>query len=592
MPLSGSRKTSAPSADGPWLEARTEPDALAVYGAFSRTLTLGYQSKIMLVAFVGTHVPLLTLLVWMLAESGLNWSNKLSVVLIALVATLAGTALTLLLLHHLLRPIVTTSRGLREYRIHQKLPVLPTQFTDDVGMLMSDVHHTLRKLDSTIRQLTYYNHETGLPNRTHFLAAVARLVTRRNTPALGYVPAFTVCVVEMVNFRRLATSLGLEQTTRLLRLAGQELEGQLNQRGHVSRLSERTLGFVLETDDSERLDTILPQLMATLADLGRQDSSRACYAAGAACHPKHGSTAGELVDNAQLALTEALNTPGSHLLYSSKSRSLIQKRYRLEHELQQAIELQQLRLYYQPVIDSANGRVAGAEALIRWVHPKRGLRMPDEFIPLAEHSDLIHAIGTWTLDAAGRQIRQWRDRDILPGPVAVNLSSRQFCDPDLPQRVADMLRTHGISGSDLELEITETSAIVDLPRSREILSAIKALGVAVAIDDFGTGYNSLNYLRSLPFDRLKIDRQFVQQLTTRPERLVICRALITLADGLGMQVVAEGVELATDVAALNSLGCTHFQGFHYSQAVTPADFEQLMDQQWQATGQPDKLTSA
>lgn len=602
MPLFDSSRQTPHSAGSATANSGREPEPLAVYGALSRTFALGYRSKIMLVAFVGTHVPLITLLVWLLYESELGRDNKLAVILVALAATLIGTALTLLLLHHLLQPIVITSRSLRDYLSRQRLPVLPRQFTDDVGLLMRDVDHTLHKLDSIIRELTYYNRETGLPNRTHFLAAIARRMHRQqvsltthNDDLAGLSepdPAFAICLVELVNFRQLVGSLGLEKTTSLLRHAGQELEHSLDHRGQLSRISDRALGFVLDTGSAQVLANRLARLLGVLAEACDGHEVQPQYSAGAVRHPIDGGDAGELFDNAQLALSEAVETPGSLTLYSPQSRSMMQERIRLEHELAQAVELDQLRLYYQPVIDSIEGRVIGAEALLRWMHPERGMQMPDEFIPLAERTDLIHAIGRWTLNEAGRQIRYWRDRHRLPGRIAVNLSARQFSDPDLPRYVNEVLETHGIDGCDLELEVTETSAMIDPRRSGAVLSAVQALGVSVAIDDFGTGYSSMSYLRNLPFDRLKIDRQFVQQLAIRPERLTICRALITLAEGLGMKVLAEGVEFAADVAALESLGCTRFQGFHYSEAVQPDEFEDLLGRRWNQIGQLDELTSA
>ncbi len=573
-------------AAGAILHPERDRESLAVYGALSRTVGLGYRNKIMLVAFIGTHVPLLTLVAWLLAQSGLVWNNKLSVILVALAATLVGTGLTLLMLHHLLQPIVSTSRSLRDYLTHNRLPALPTQFADEVGVLMNDVNHTLHKLDTTIRELTYYNHETGLPNRTYFLAAIARRIEHGSTTS-GASPStgFAICLVELVNFRQLVSSLGLDRTTARLRRAGQELAGSLEHQGQLSCISDRTLGFMLETDDPDQVASSLARILAKLDTVAEPGEAQTLLSAAAASYPIDGDQVSDLFDNAQLALSEAVANPGSHAQYSHESRSSIDERARLEHELGQAIKLGQLRLFYQPVIDSVQGHTIGAEALLRWMHPDRGLQMPDEFIPLAERSDLIHAIGRWTLTEVSRQIRHWHDHRLSPGRISVNLSARQFSDPDLLPYVQEVLDAYGIHGSDLELEVTETSAMADLNHSRAVLLAVQALGVSVAIDDFGTGYSSMSYLQNLPFDQLKIDRQFVHQLT-------ICRALITLAEGLGMSVLAEGVEIAADVVALEGLGCTRFQGFHFSHAVEPLEFEKLLGRRWGRTSQAVTLTSA
>jgi EAL domain-containing protein (putative c-di-GMP-specific phosphodiesterase class I) len=244
----------------------------------------------------------------------------------------------------------------------------------------------------------------------------------------------------------------------------------------------------------------------------------------------------------------------------------------LEQGLRNAINDDQFFLQYQPVVDVSRARVVGAEALLRWRHPELGLVSPAEFIPILEHSGPIDEVGLWVLNTACRDARSWRRRGLADLTIAVNLSACQFRGPTLAMTVVRTLERHGLAPSDLEVELTETAAMEDTVRTREVLEQLRALGVGVAIDDFGAGYSSLSYLKNLPFTKLKIDREFVVKVHERPDSQAICSALVALANGLNIKLLAEGAEEREEVETLVRLGCSMFQGYFFAKPQSADDF--------------------
>ena len=230
-------------------------------------------------------------------------------------------------------------------------------------------------------------------------------------------------------------------------------------------------------------------------------------------------------------------------------------------------------LHFQPQVDARSGALVGAEALIRWNHPERGLLLPDAFIELAEQQRLMLPLGQWALREAARSARRWSDAGVRHVPVAVNLSTVQFQTSGFTALVEQMLQEEGIHGSLLELELTERMLMDDLPEVRRKLSELKALGMRIAVDDFGTGYSSLAHLKALPIDKMKIDRAFVQDLPGNAESEAIARAIIQMSRGLGLKVIAEGVETQPQRAFLTEAGCDELQGLLISGALEAEDFQ-------------------
>ena len=266
---------------------------------------------------------------------------------------------------------------------------------------------------------------------------------------------------------------------------------------------------------------------------------------------------------------KAENTlPNSVAFIASSPR----ERYSLEQDLRHAVERQQLELHYQPVVDVKARRILGAEALLRWNHPRSGQVPPSQFVPILEDTDLIEQIGLWVLNTACSACRNWRDRGLGDLTVAVNLSARQLESSKLVDAVRHALEHHGLPPSALELELTETAAMQNADRTLKVFGALKALGVALSIDDFGTGYSSLSYLVELPFDKLKIDRQFVAGIDRKKKNRAVCRSLSALAKSLQLRVIAEGAETGPEVSQLTKIGCGVIQGYFFSPPLPAREF--------------------
>jgi EAL domain-containing protein (putative c-di-GMP-specific phosphodiesterase class I) len=267
-------------------------------------------------------------------------------------------------------------------------------------------------------------------------------------------------------------------------------------------------------------------------------------------------------------------------LFDDEMRARVLDRVRRENELRQAVQRDELRLVYQPIVSVADERVLGIEALVRWEHPERGLISPADFIPLAEETGLIVPVGTWVLEEASRRAAEWQRRhgDACPW-VSVNLSARQLADPQLPHTIARVLEDTGLDPRLLALEITETVLMEEAESPVELLQTLRALGVQIFLDDFGTGYSSLSYLKRLPLDVIKLDQSFIAALTDEDvgdHRIVA--AVIDMSRALGMGVIAEGVETEAQLGYLRQLRCSVAQGYYFARPVPAADVAVLLDE--------------
>jgi EAL domain-containing protein (putative c-di-GMP-specific phosphodiesterase class I) len=304
---------------------------------------------------------------------------------------------------------------------------------------------------------------------------------------------------------------------------------------------------------------------------------------GASLFPSDGKAAEPLLNNAHTAMHQAKGEGrDTYRLYAPAMNDRALEQLALESALRRALGQQEFVVHYQPLLDLRSGRAGGAEALVRWQHPEKGLLEADQFISVAESSGLIVAIDSWVMRTACQHLREWHRRGRRHLRVEVNLSARQFRQPDLVNEVTECLQETGVPPDALEIEITERTAMLDVTRTIEILRDLRGLGVRIALDDFGTGYSSLSYLKSLPVDTVKLDQSFVRDVTHDPGDAAIATAVIAMAHSLDLRVVAEGVETREQLAFLRDRGCDFVQGHLVSVALPPEKVDPLLEQPLQA----------
>ncbi len=544
---------------------------LAIYTALARRVPVSYRNKIMLIAFVGTHVPLLVLVAWCAIASAGSFCGALWVIGVALGATLLGTAVTLVILHQLLRPILMTSQALRAYASDRRLPSLPVGFGDEAGTLMTDTVGTLTRLDTVLDTLAYVDKVTGLPNRDRMLRQLGERLAEGGR--------FALCVLALRNADQITAGFGPAGIDVALRLLGARLDAAAAHGGIVARLEGARLAFVLDA----RLPDLSARLAALLASLGSEITHGEMtvlpdLGLGVALAPEDATEADALLSAAQ----SAVPSPGqaAPAFYSPAAQAAARRRLDLERELRRALDRDELSLHFQPVVRMTGAgmrpQVVGAEALLRWQHPTEGMIPPGVFIPVAEQSGLMDPIGLWVLRTGCRQLRLWDEAGLPPLRLAVNLSAGQFSDRRLVRTIGDALSDQAVPAHRLEVEMTESAAMQDRDMTRRVFSDLHALGTTVAIDDFGTGYSTMSHLRDLRFDTLKIDREFVRGVESSRSGRAICKALIELASGLDIEVLAEGVETAAEVQQLRSHGCGLFQGYYFGRPMPEATFHAML----------------
>jgi predicted signal transduction protein with EAL and GGDEF domain len=344
----------------------------------------------------------------------------------------------------------------------------------------------------------------------------------------------------------------------------------------VSRLGgdEFVVGL-FDVAQRERAATVAQKLLATLDSPIVIDGLdlKVGAAIGISTYPDDGNDTETLLRLADIAMYRAKETgPDAFVFYSQDMNQRAMDRLNLEAHLRRGIERNELVLFYQPKVSIAKGGIIGAEALIRWKHPERGMVPPGEFIPVAEETGLIVQISAWVLNEACRQARCWQDAGLAPMRIAVNLSARDF-STGLPLRIAELLERHGIGAEWLELEITESMLMNNTEKVIAMMDEVAALGVALSLDDFGTGYSSLSYLKRFPIDTLKIDRSFIINIPEDGNDCAIAGAIISMSKQLKHAVIAEGVESEDQLTFLRSLGCDEIQGYLFSAPVVAEKFE-------------------
>jgi diguanylate cyclase (GGDEF)-like protein/PAS domain S-box-containing protein len=452
----------------------------------------------------------------------------------------------------------------------------PIEFEGKPAVLGTGFDISERKsAEEQIKSLAYHDTLTGLPNRLLFNDRLSIAVAQ----AHRLHQRLAVLFLDLDRFKVINDSLGHGVGDRLLQEVARRLLQTVREGDTVARLGgdEFTLllpGAGRPLDLAKLAEKILDGLKQPYRIEGNELFVTASM--GVSLYPEDGQNPDALVKNADTAMYRAKDQGrDNYQLYTAAMNATALERLGMENSLRKALAARELEVYYQPVLTLATGAVYGVEALLRWQHPERGLISPGDFIPLAEVTGLIIPLGKWVLSTACRQMKEWHERG-HPLTVSVNLSARQFQQPDLVEQVTRVLDETGLAPRSLELEITESNAMQSAETTAQTLKALKTLGVRISIDDFGIGYSSLSYLKRLPIDTLKIDQSFVRDITTDPDDAAIVTAVIAMAHTLKLVVVAEGVEDQDQLAFLHARQCDRMQGFLFSQPLPPDDCEKLL----------------
>jgi diguanylate cyclase (GGDEF)-like protein len=476
--------------------------------------------------------------------------------------------------------------------VHQQVEVTERGADGSAARLAGAVHDITRRKDAEeqIRRLAYYDPLTGLPNRLLFTEQLLRALAQ----AQRHGRRVAIMFVDLDNFKRVNDTLGHRAGDQLLREASARLSAVLRAHDSIARgtgdgsdNSIARLGgdefIVLLTDVVHGQDAAgaARRLVDTLAEPFTIESTEIFCggSVGVSIYPDDGDDVDTLLKNADTAMYRAkARGRGAYQLYDKSMNERALDHLRMETRLRRALERNEFVLHYQPRIDVASGRIVGAEGLIRWQHPERGLLQPLEFIRLVEQAGLVIPIGEWAIETACQQTAHWHKLGLRAVPVAVNLASTHLREKGLPALVARALHRHRVPAHCLEIEVTESILLADPELAVRIAQELSEMGIRLSIDDFGTGYSSMGYLKRLPLAALKIDRSFVRDLDTDPDDEAIVRAIIALARSLKLRVVAEGVETQAQLAFLQSMRCDEYQGFLHSGAVEPATFAALLGQ--------------
>ncbi|WP_213875158.1 bifunctional diguanylate cyclase/phosphodiesterase [Pseudomonas sp. dw_358] len=458
-----------------------------------------------------------------------------------------------------------------------KLPLLKGHERNELGLWINTANQLLESIErnthlrheaeNSLQRMSQYDFLTGLPNRLQLQSQLDKILVdagRRQR-------SVAVLCVGLDDFKGINEQFSYQIGDQLLLALADRLRGHSGRLGALARLGGDQFALVQADieqpyEAAELAQNILDDLEAAFALEPHEIRLRATI--GITLFPEDGDSTEKLLQKAEQTMTLAkTRSRNRYQFYIASVDSEMRRRRELEKDLRDALPRNQLYLVYQPQISYADHRVVGVEALLRWQHPEHGLVPPDQFIPLAEQNGCIIAIGEWVLDQACRQLREWHDLGFTDVRMAVNLSTVQLHHSELPRVINNLMQRYRLPPRSLELEVTETGLMEDISTAAQHLLSLRRSGALIAIDDFGTGYSSLSYLKSLPLDKIKIDKSFVQDVLQDDDDATIVRAIIQLGKSLGMQVIAEGVETIEQEAYIIAEGCHEGQGYLYSKPL-------------------------
>ncbi|HJU23991.1 MAG TPA: EAL domain-containing protein [Casimicrobiaceae bacterium] len=482
---------------------------------------------------------------------------------LSLVASIAGSYA---IARSVTRPLNRLSESAARISRGDYSGTLEPEGTDEVRALAESFNHMREGIAAHERQilrLAYEDGLTGLPNRALFNDRLQQAVhtARRNGSPL------TVLMMDLDRFKHINDTLGHAVGDEVLREVATRLRAALRESDTVARLGGDEFAALLTTGSEERIVEVVHKILRCMEQPIESNGQSIDVGAsiGIACHPEHGDTPGTLIRHADIAMYLAKAAKSDFAFYDPSHDGTRQEQLSLLGELRRALERNELVLFFQPKIDLASGRTKGVEALVRWMHPTRGVVAPAEFMPFAERTGFIRAITRFVLEAAFHQCGRWLEEGICL-QVSINISVRDLQSPELPDIVSTLLQSSRVPAELVCLEITEGSFMENQQRAVQTLARLHALGVRLSIDDYGTGFSSLAYLRKLRVHEMKIDRTFIAAMEEGND-MVIVRSAIDLAHNLGLRVVAEGIEDERSLARLRAMGCDEAQGYFMSRPL-------------------------
>ncbi len=461
------------------------------------------------------------------------------------------------------------------YPVECKLQLVePQEDQYEILLWVQDISER-KQMENTIRQMAYYDSLTGLPNRNllNDRLAVALANSSRNNQKVA------ILFLDLDHFKTINDSLGHEAGDQLLQQVAQRIKGILRKQDTVGRMGGDEfivlIPELMETDHTAKLAQKILDSLAPAFKIGDNELYIGC-SIGISIFPDDGMEIRTLLKNSDLAMYRAKEKGrNTFQLYTPVMNFKAMERLAVEKNMRKALDRDEFELFYQPKINLQSGQIVGMEALLRWDSPELGMVMPNQFIPVAEETRIIIQLGHWVLYTACRQAQIWREAGLPPLPISVNLSVIQFTHPNLVSEISKVLDQTGTPPHQLELEITETVLMQDTTLAVSILKKLSELGIKISIDDFGTGFSSLNYLKNLPLDYLKIDRTFIKDFDLQTNS-AITKAIVTLAQSLNMKTIAEGVETEEQKQFLKELNCDEAQGYLFSRPVPKKEIEELI----------------
>ncbi|MEQ9724066.1 EAL domain-containing protein [Pseudomonas sp. WHRI 8822A] len=469
-----------------------------------------------------------------------------------------------------------------------KLPMLAGNERNELGLWINTANgllasierntHLRREAENSLQRMSQYDFLTSLPNRLQLQQQLEQILEDSGRMQRRV----AVLCVGLDDFKGINEQFSYQTGDQLLLALSDRLRSHSGRLGALARLGGDQFALVQADieqpyEAAELAQSVLDDLETPFTLDDHQVQLRATI--GITLFPEDGDSPEKLLQKAEQTMTLAKSrSRNRYQFYIASVDSEMRRRRELEKDLRDALALNQLHVVYQPQISYRDHRVVGVEALLRWQHPQHGSVGPDLFIPLAEQNGSIIAIGEWVLDQTCRQLREWHDQGYGDLRMAVNLSTVQLHHAELPRVVNNLMQMYRLPARSLELEVTETGLMEDISTAAQHLLSLRRSGALIAIDDFGTGYSSLSYLKSLPLDKIKIDKSFVQDLLEDEDDATIVRAIIQLGKSLGMQVIAEGVETAEQEAYIIAQGCHEGQGYYYSRPLPARELTQYLKQ--------------